>query len=313
MGTPLSFIVLSWISAWAASAFSGSITHGDDAVGCAVDLEELNDYSAAVESVGASMNVSKTFTSMSCFTFCETASFKTGNKGGRICTFIPPPCPAPGLKFPVVAEGRAPRLYLNRQERVMKTLFPYMCRDARLHLPVEVGGFGYVGRGLRIARSLRQRLAKAVSRGANPVLGAALCTSKAFREEGLYPRLLVPAPKMPGEFYSLQKMTASPFLERPGSGTSVPLKSLVAHRARITQAMWTNMNKKMKRVRDSGRPERTKGKALFRSCKGLKPMRALTVRFGHHSLVRHAQRCREMEVEVFPDVALMIRGRTTNS
>jgi len=50
MGTPLSFVVLSWVNSWATDAFSASVTHGDDAVGLStVEASEQSlDYALAV-------------------------------------------------------------------------------------------------------------------------------------------------------------------------------------------------------------------------------------------------------------------------
>jgi hypothetical protein len=194
MGTPLSFTVLSWVSAWAAGAFSSSRVRGDDAVGASTSegvlRAQLREYEVALECVGAELNVAKTFVSRGNFTFCEGVGIPATKSGRykRTRFFSVPACPAPGGTRPVVATPLVVRRHCLRQERVAVTLSPWLNRSALFHLPVELGGYGYTGRGLAVSQQVRKRLAYAVSRGFDPLLLPA--TKGEYRGEGLFPRRL---------------------------------------------------------------------------------------------------------------------------
>jgi hypothetical protein len=325
MGTPLSFPVLSLINAWATRCFKATVVHGDDAVGFASPVKRLDgtwsgptdaldEYELAITSVGGELNRGKTYTSQSSWTACETLARKThgGKERNGWDFFIPPPCPAPGLAAPVCAEGRTRREFMNRQERVMKTLFPYCARDPRLHLPVEVGGLGYVGRGLRCGRRLRARLGTLVSKGTSYLVSRRLCTKAPFRAEGLYPRPLVPAPKdkMRG-YYAIEKQFPKVEELQSSSGVSVPVSDLVAYRERLVYREYRLMcGYEDRRRRDGGRPEWTKRSAVFKAMTAGPYAAPLSVRYGVRSLVAFAERCKSLRVTVDPTVASRIPGRT---
>jgi len=329
MGTPLSFVVLSMINAWSCQAFDHVVVHGDDAVGFAKPVyafarqlvipasNALDEYSVAIHSVGGEVNRSKTFVSQSSWTACETLARKTknGKEKNGWDFFIPPPVPSPGLSAPVAAESRTGREYIKRQERVMKTLFPWVVKDARLHLPVEIGGLGYTGRGLRVSKSFRARLGSLVSRGADWLLAKDLCSKSPFRGEGLYPRPLVPEPRDGRAGYrSVEKQfpTVDEMLVPKDQGFWVPASDLVAHR----QALVYNEYRFLcgyddKRRRDGGRPTWTKRSAVFKALKrGTKLARPLSVRNGVSSLNAFAVKVKQMTVTVDQGVASQILSRT---
>jgi hypothetical protein len=329
MGTPLSFPVLSWINAWASQAFDSSAHHGDDCVGVTrrrgtlVDqateaIAQLGDYERSVAAVGAQLNRSKTYTSTFAWTMCEVLGGPgKGRKGepygSRTVVFVPPPCPPPALSAPVAAEYRCGSRYLKRQERVMKTLFPWVVKDARLHLPVEVGGLGYTGRGLSVGRALRSRLAALVSRDPSEVVSTALNAKAPFREVGLYPRPFVPAYHA-SEYWKAQRTVKSfgPLrCSEAEGGVRVPLRSLVIFEALLIEdQMRLSLNERTAGRRAvRGRPERTKTKAVFRAVKGVKFARPLGKRTGVSALRAWAAKCKNLTVTVFEDIASEIRER----
>lgn len=312
MGTPLSFVVLSWVNAWCTHAFTRARIHGDDAVGVAYAAFEAVEYRDAVQAVGASVNMRKTFTSSSAWTMCEVAAWPRSKQRFGRAVFVPPPCPPPGLCAPVAAESRCGNRFLRRQERVMKTLFPWCARDPRLRLPVEVGGLGYTGRGLAVPASVRRRLGALVSRGVEP--GVRGVVSKApFREAGLYPRPLIPVPSQPRQYHLARKLVAQEPLEDP-CGVPVSLREFVIYQATLVESQYRLLvGDKFKRRRDAGRPERTKTKALFKPPTVPLRVKPLSVSHGVGSLRRWASKLASSEVRVFEDVALEIRGRTPNS
>jgi hypothetical protein len=303
-------VVLSWINAWATSAFTTARTHGDDAVGTFSEDYELEEYESAIAAVGASVNRKKTFISPSAWTMCEVASWPRRSKLGN-AVFVPPPCPPPGCKAPVAAESRCGNRFLRRQERVMKTLYPWVSRDPRLRLPVEVGGLGYTGRGLAVPRSVRLRLGTLVSRGVDHAIAASLTSKRPFREAGLYPRALVPEPSKPRSFNAARRLVAQDPLVDPVNGVPVPLEDLKIFEAQLIEDQYRLLEgDKFKRYRNTGRPERSKTKALFRPLIPARLAPALSVRHGCGSLRRWAATLRKVEVRVFEDVASEILGRT---
>jgi hypothetical protein len=325
MGTPLSFPVLSLINAWSCQAFDHCATHGDDAVAFApfIDtplakiqpVEILNEYAQCIEAVGGSVNRAKTFASQSSWTACEILARKMPATRGRSgwYLFFPPPCAAPGLAAPVASEGRTTKRFLIRQERVMKTLFPWVNRDLRLHLPVEIGGLGYTGRGLRVSKNVRRRLGTLVSLGVDYLVARDLSSKGTFREEGLYPRPLVPTPRegMAG-WYAVEKQFPTVDQFRDPSGVSVPVSDLVAHRSRLVYNEYRFLcGFEDKRRRDGGRPTKTKRSAVFKAMKrGAKLATPLSVKHGVTSLIAFAARCKSLTTTVDPDVASQILGRT---
>jgi len=91
MGTPLSFVVLSWVNAWAVGKFGRSLTHGDDAVGRhRIGSDALHIYSDRVESVGAQLNRTKTFRADHSWTACEILALPRRHCEDGMSLFIPP-------------------------------------------------------------------------------------------------------------------------------------------------------------------------------------------------------------------------------
>jgi len=314
MGTPLSFIVLSWVNAWATSAFSSSRHHGDDAVGRVMASYEVEEYAFAIASCGGELNRRKTFTSESGWTMCEVAAWPSEDEGGTE-VFVPPPCPPPGLRAPVAAETRCGSRYLRRQERVMRTLFPWCHRDPRLRLPKSIGGLGYLGRGLAIPVSLRRRLGTLVSRGPDYLIARGVVGKTPFTKEGLYPHPLVPVPARPKEYHLSRRLVASEPLTCSASdgGVPVPVIGLVIYENMLVESQYRLLvGDKFKRRWGGDRPARTKSKALFRRYNG--PLAApLTRKHGAASLDRWAVKLQNMTVEVFEDVAFEIRDRIPNT
>jgi len=307
MGTPLSFIVLSWVNAWATSAFTHARHHGDDAVGRSLHSYELDEYQQAIELVGGGVNRAKTFISSSGWTMCEVAAWP-GEDGAETDVFVPPPCPPPGLQAPVAAESRCGDLYLRRQERVMRTLFPWCHRDPRLRLPSAVGGLGYTGRGLAVPRSLRVRLGTLVSRGPDYLVARGVAGKTPFKEEGLYPRPLVPVPSRPRSYHAARRLVASDPLEDP-EGVPVPVTSLVIFENMLIESQYRLIEgDKFKRRWGGDRPERTRSKSLFRRLgDGCRLAPPLSRRHGVGAINRWAAKLDGMTVRVFDDVASEIR------
>jgi len=308
MGTPLSFVVLSWVNAWATSAFTRARHHGDDAVGRAVDSFELDEYEQAISLCGGELNRAKTFASSSGWTMCEVAAWpRFDTKLGK-AVFVPPPCPPPGLRAPVAADPRCGSRYLRRQERVMRTLFPWVSRDPRLRLPAEVGGLGYTGRGLAVPLSVRRRLGTLVSRGNDWLIAEGVVSKQPFREVGLYPRPLIPEPSRPRSYHAARRLVAQEPLETP-SGVLVRLESLVIFKTMLVESQYRlSEGDRFKRRWGGDRPARTKSRALFRPLKG-KLAPPLSVRGGLLALRRWASKLSNLEVRVFEDVASEIRDR----
>lgn len=304
MGTPLSFVVLSWVNAWASQAFDSARHHGDDCAGrssLSDSTEQLKDYSIAVGAVGAELNHQKTFTSSS-WTMCEVLSVPTKKTKSGMVVFVAPPCPPPGLKAPVAAESRCGSRYLKRQERVMKTLFPWVIKDARLRLPVEIGGLGYLGRGLNCSKGLRARLGALVSREPTVALSTKLQAKAPFREAGLYPRPWVQSVE-PREYWAAKRAVASwgPFTSE--TGETVPLRSLVIFESMLVESELRSQKEgQIRRRRDGGRPERTKSGAVFRSL-GVRPAKPLTKFGGIAALKKWADKVKALSVTVPEDIA----------
>jgi hypothetical protein len=308
MGTPLSFVVLSWLNAWATSAFESARHHGDDAVGRARHSYELDEYELGISLIGGRLNRAKTFVSSSGWTMCEVAAWPRKNTRHGTAVFVPPPCPPPGLRAPVAADNRVGPRFLRRQERVMRTLFPWCARDPRLRLPACVGGLGYTGRGLAVPASVRSRLALLVSSGTDYLVARNLYGKKPFREGGLYPRPLVPEPSRSREYHLARRLVAQDPLEDP-SGVPVTVEQLVTFESMLVESQYVLMaGDKLRRRRDAGRPGKTKSNALFRRSDSRR-IRPLTVAHGLSSLERWAAKLRNLTVRVFEDVASEIRDR----
>lgn len=315
MGTPLSFVVLSWVSAWTVRALADGRVHGDDAVGVVTDPQFVDEYEVAVESTGASLNRLKSYMSANRFTFCETWGIRTRNprtkKDNGFNVFVPPPCPPPGIKAPLVAESRTSSLYLKRQERVMRTLFPWIANDPRLNLPVEIGGLGYTGRGLAVSKAVRRRLAMALSKGvAEYAAASALCGKKPFREGGLFPRLLVQQPKE-GKLWWKAVKAVAPIAFRGDDllKVEVPLPELVTWQSSMSEKIYYALGGSVRTVKKSvGRPDRTRGK-VFRGGKA-PAIRPLSRKYGVDALVRFVNKVKNQPVKINPIIANQILGRT---
>jgi hypothetical protein len=304
MGTPLSFIILSWVNYLATSAFTSRKHHGDDAVGVAVSQEEILGYSGIVSAFGASLNREKTFISRSAWTMCEVASWPNDRKMRRTEVFIPPSCFPPGLKAPLPCEQRTSNKYKNRSERIIKTLFPWIIKDPRLHLPVEIGGLGYTGRGLKVAKSVRSKLGYLISKGSSFELCKSLNAQPPFKEGGLWPKSFTLTPKKPKEYWkSRREVEKEQFLSGSSDGVRVSYEDLTSYKAEITEMYYRmSVGDQYKKTRTVVRPGKTKAKPLFK-LKKIPYCKPLTVRFGVESLRRFAKRCKALTVSVLPDIA----------
>lgn len=303
MGTPLSFPVLSWLNAFAMEAFDNSAHHGDDGVGNSPHAYAFEEYCTAIEMMGGEVNRKKTFISPACWTMCEVACGPTKCGKGRN-VFVPPPCPPPGLKAPVAAEARCGNRYLRRQERVMKTLFPWIVKDPRLHLPVEVGGLGYLGRGLAVGAGVRSRLGALVSRGVDWLFARSLTSKRPFREEGIYPRPLTLDPAKPAAYWRAKRNVDREQLTCQEGGTFVTLEELVRFKAMLTESEYRlSVGDSYKRARATGRPARTKSRALFRRTDKVPICKPLGKWTGAASLRRFAERCKALPIRVPEDIA----------
>jgi len=311
MGTPLSFIVLSWMNAWASQAFRWARHHGDDCAGrsqLSHSQGELADYANAVGAVGAELNVKKTFTGP-LWTMCEVFSNPRQRAEGGMEVCVVPPCPPPGLKAPVAAESRCGNRFLKRQERTMRTLFPWCVKDARLHMPVELGGLGYLGRGLAMGAGLRARLGFLVKQEPEVGLSTKLLGKAPFREAGLYPRPLVQAVQ-PKEYWRAKRAVQAFGPLTSEEGETVPLRNLVAFESMLVESeLRSQSGGQIRRRRDAGRPERARGKAVFRALKVAVSCRPLHKWGGISKLKRWTDRVNALPVTVFPDVASEIRDR----
>ena len=190
----------------------------------------------------------------------------------------------------------------------MKTLFPWLVKDPRLHLPVEVGGFGYIGRGLAVSNLVRRKLAVACSRGCDWLSARSLFSKKPFREESLFPRPYRLEPTKTARFYRIQKDVAKEFGH--GSAT-VPLEHVEIFRSILVESeylMWEGPEH-LRRVRDAGRPARTKQTPAFRSYGGNLLIRPLGKWSGLNSIRKLRDRLRSMPVPVPEDIASEIRDR----
>jgi hypothetical protein len=319
MGTPLSFIVLSWVNAFCLEGFTTSFHHGDDAVGFtpagnpAISWDsQFNDYVERVRATGADVNLKKTFKSDHSWTACEVLK-RTGKTIDGMAVFIPPPCAAPGIKAPTVAESRTPRLYLKRQERVMRTLFPWIVKDPRVNLPTCIAGLGYTGRGLCVSRTVRARLGALVSRGPTIELAMSLTAKKPFREMGLFPKSLVPAPKHQKAYWKARKSASAeiePLLNAPDAKELVPIKDVSIFIETLAEGEYRMMKgDTFKMVKDSGRPARTKT-GMFTKVKNVKLAKPLSRSHGLSALTKFAEKISELKVFVPIDIALEIRGWT---
>jgi hypothetical protein len=220
MGTPLSFIVLSWINGLCMSPFDGSRTHGDDAVGVCRKASEwfygstkldgqIADYKSAIDQMGASVNVDKTFISSYGWTMCEVFGLDVNNvEVANPKVFYAPPCISPDSNSPPSVERRTPDEYKNRMERAVVTKFKYIRGDPRLHIPEELGGLGYTQRGLKISEVNRKRLAYMVSLGADHYIKSGIIGKDPFVKETWYPQSLSIAPRKPKTYWRIyQKAT----------------------------------------------------------------------------------------------------------
>jgi len=313
MGTPLSFVVLSWINAFATEAFTASVTHGDDAVGYSLCSEELDEYEAAIVDMGGSVNRLKTYASSRGFTLCERVYVHQDTAKGRPVAFCPPPCPPPGIKVPTAAAADQWPLYLRRAERVQKTLFPWLTNSASARLPTCVGGLGFTGRGLKVSRRVRTTLGAACSTNVERLVVDVL-EKRTFREKGLFPRLVQQAPRHSGSYYRFRSffLLDSKWMTIGNHEwkDSVAYADLVGFREGECLRAFSLAGGPMRRVKGAGRPEKTKRRALFR-VKPIPRCAPLSVKGGVGALIRLSERLRAQRVRVRPDIASMIRGRTT--
>jgi len=313
MGTPLSFIVLSWVNAWATSAFERSVTHGDDAVGYSWGPHGLEEYSTCIAAVGSAVNLLKTFVSQRSFTLCERHYVLQGTMNTTAVAFCPPPCPPPGVSQPLSASDDQWKLYLRRAERVQKTLFPWSSNTV-LRLPQSVGGLGYTGRGLKVPRKARIRLAAACSRDL-PELAKEVLEKRQYREEGLFPKPQRVVPRNSRAFYTFRKiyLTMGRFRDvgHDCYEDTVLFSDLVAFREGEILNYYLLRGGRIRQGEARGRPERTKRRALFRS--KVVNCAPLTVSHGLLALERLNERISAQRVRVRPDIASEIRSRTTET
>jgi len=313
MGTPLSFVVLSWINAWATEAFERSITHGDDACGYSpFGSYAVEEYSECIAAVGASVNRLKTYVSSYGFTLCERYYVLRDTKKHTTVAFCPPPCPPPGVTQPMPASDDMWKSFARRAERVQKTLFPW-CPNTSLRLPQSVGGYGYHGRGLKVPKHARTRLAAACSRDL-AVLAKEVLERRQYREEGLFPRPLRAVPRNSRAFNQFRaiylKMGRFRDVGDEKYETTVLFRDLVPFREGEIFAYFALRGGRLRRGEAKGRPERTKRRALFRT-KVPPNCKPLTVTHGYKALERLAARLDAQRVRVRPEIASEIRSRTT--
>jgi hypothetical protein len=315
MGTPLSFVVLSWINAWAASAFSARRIRGDDAVGWAsTDLElrsQYLEYRAAIAAVGGRANDAKTFISQDAFTFCETIALAHPARR-RMAVFRVPSIPGPGIEAPSSLEIGLSRKWQRRAERVVRARFPWVVKDPRLHIPVEFGGFGYLGKGLDVPVPVRKRLAAAVSRR-DQADSFAYFGKKAFRERGAFPRPFAPAPVLGKEFMRIEathtRVVARDNVPQTGRRWQVPARWLAGEVAHRALAQYVAVYGATRRQGVGGRPERTRARP-FRKCKDTwSTCRPLGRHTGVASLARLAAFYRDQSWEVSENFVTTNRRR----
>jgi hypothetical protein len=201
--------------------------------------------------------------------------------------------------------------FLNRMERVMVTRFPYLIQDARLHLPVSVGGLGYTGRGLAVGRALRVRLGSLVSRRPEPEDALAILSKKPFREAGIYPRPIAIAPK-PIEHWRAVRSVASYGIRNPpvGEGAVVTAEQLSSFESVLVEdEIRLAAGGRFRRKRDSGRPTRTKRSRVFKPLRVKRLAAPLSKEFGCKALDAWASRCRALPITLDQDIASEIRER----
>jgi hypothetical protein len=204
---------------------------------------------------------------------------------------------------------------LRRQERVVRTLFPWVVQDPRLHLPLEAGGLGYTGRGLAVSVGLRCRFAKLLSRGLSKDIGTRLAGKRAFREECLFPRPLISAPSDIKEWYIHEKRFSWVDLSDVDGEAEVKLSDLVAWKQAVIERAFIAYGGKSRRVRDAGRPARTKREALFgRRLPAPTNVNPLSKGQGGVQAVRRFSiACREQPIRVTRDVSLVIPSENDDS
>jgi len=266
----------------------------------------LDLYADRVESVGASLNVRKTFKADHYWTACEVLARPKERSKGGMALYFPPSVPPSVLRAPVGADLRLDNLGLRRMERVMRARFPWIVKDPRLHLPVQVGGLGYTGRGLSVSRGLRARLGALVSRGPSAVVATDLIGTKPFREAGLYPQPLVRVVE-PASYWKAQRAISVWF--QPGGSATVPLEALLSFKScLIEDEIRLSEGERFKRKRAADRPDRTRRSAVFRRM-GVRPAKPLSRSGGVSALIRWAKLSRESLVTVDQDIASEIRER----
>jgi len=319
MGTPLSFVCLSWVNSWATSCFDKRFTHGDDAVGrsrkasCGGNpTAQLAEYRDRVASVGAELNRGKTFRANHSWTACEVLAHPEGQTSRMVVT-IPPTIPPVSLKAPLPAPEGVDKIYLRRMERLMVTRFPWLIQDARTHLPCGLGGLGYTGRGLSVGTALRRRLGALVSREPNEQDARRIHAKTPFREAGLYPRPLARVVPSPVRLKAMRNvasygLTTVPEGEEPSRVSAVQFAAfencLVEDEVRLI------CGEKYSRKRVAGRPARTQGGAAFKKLSGKVALaRPLSKSWGLQALARWVDKAKLVKVAVPGDIASEIRDR----
>lgn len=317
MGTPLSFVILSWTSSWSTAAFRRRLTHGDDAVGSerrttwgGNPSRCLSVYADRTASVGTSLNRQKTFRANQSWTACEVFC-RPEDLTDRMVVVIPPSVPPATLRAPLAADPTLTGSFLRRAERVMTTRFPWLTRDARVHLPVSIGGLGYMGRGLAVGRALRVKLGSLVSREPKPEDALAILSKKPFREVGLYPRPLTCVFK-PADHWKAVKAVSSYGIRKPpvGEGMQVTAEQLSSFESVLVEdELRIQAGDTFRRKRASDRPTRTKRSKVFKPLRVKRLAKPLSREFGGQSLDAWALRCRALPITLDPDIASEIRER----
>jgi hypothetical protein len=324
MGTPLSFVVLSWTNGWSTSVFDKKLTHGDDAVGWSKSKvstdnpsignvgSQLRLYSNRVKSMGQSLNKTKTFSSRSSFTACEKLVLPANDANdNRMVVADIPSIASVELKAPPACRALE-SVMQRREERIAVTRFPWLTRMAETHLPVSIGGFGYVGRGLAVGRSLRIRLAALVSRAPTLEQAKGLNSKKPFREMGLYPRALERVVK-PADHWKAVKVVASYDLFKrpePELYDTVTLFQALAFETILVEEEISLASAGAVKRKPSGRPGRNKrSNGTFKRLSIKRQPAPLSKEGGVGSIDRWAKRCKLLPVPVDLTVASEIRER----